>query len=165
MIYSILFKRDVIYSTAQDSGDLQVTFFFWFMDDAQSHIFKEKKGEKKKKRPNQKTNPTFFSVSALVTLRYFSSLGEDEQEAVDLHFLPFLPSAPLLKGFTAFRGPVVSFLLELSVYAESHIYFCCVGMKCAGLLSTVIVRCIVKECVYLNISSFLPPAQRPAACP
>lgn len=120
----------------------------------------------KKRKKTNKNHPTLFSILILVTLHYFSSLVEDkEKEAEDLHFLPFLPSAPLLKEFTAFKSPVVSCLLELSFYIGSHISFCYVGMKCGGLLSTENIGHVIKECVYLNILPFFPPAQRPAACP
>lgn len=62
-----------------------------------------------------------------------------------------------------FKSPVFSSLLELSFYVVSHMSFCCVGIKCAGLLSMVNIAHVIKECVYLNIFSFFPPAQRPAA--
>lgn len=120
----------------------------------------------KKRMKNNKKHPTLFSILILVTLHYFSSLVEDkEEEAEDLHFLPFLPSAPLLNKFTAFKSPVVSCLLELSFYIGSHISFCYVGMKCGGLLSTENIGHVIKECVYLNILPFFSPSPKTSSVP
>lgn len=48
------------------------------MDDAQSHIFKEKKKPAQPTKKTPKSKPNSISILFLVTLLYFSSLVEDE---------------------------------------------------------------------------------------